>query len=344
MTKVPTILLSIVTLFAGPLASAEDVVLRTQPDADAPVLTRMVATEKVLLDAAPASGNSDWRTLDLKIPFEGYVLAASLNKSLAVIHNTPVHYLPDASSATLTLVGDGDVYEVKRVKGDWATVEIHKEITTYFQAAATPVEAPAATSTLIPAAPLPAVEPAPPVLDLAPAEPVPAPEPIATAFDPNLSVGITAPEHLPPENVVWSKATTVPGPAKRNPVPAPETPTESSAPIVEANTPPTDNIMVSTRDTQAKEAPKQTPPSADQPHRLLTGTLVREIETRGAAYPLRLKSADGRLIAYVDMSGIFISDLSAYIGQRVVLRGQIGKVRRGSHDLVIYVHQILPGN
>lgn len=344
MIKVPTILLSVVTLFAGPLASAEDVVLRSQPDASAPVLTRMVATEKVLLDAAPASENRDWNKLDLKIPFEGYVPAASLNKSLAVTPNTPVHYLPDASSATLTLVQDADVYEVKKVKDDWATIEIHKEITTYFQRAATSLEAPAASTTLIPAAPLPAVEPAPPMLNPAPAPetiPAPAPETTPPAFDPNLSVGITAPEHLPPENVVWNKATTVPGPAKRNPIP--KAPAVSPGPLVEPITPPADNIMVSTANTQARETRKKTP-AADQPHRLLTGTLVREIENRGAAYPLRLESADGRLIAYVDMSGIFISDLSAYLDQRVVLRGQIGKVKRGSHDLVIYVHQILPGN
>lgn len=342
MIKVPTILLSVVTLFAGPLASAEDVVLRSQPDTSAPVLTRMLATEKVLLDAAPASENSDWNKLDLKIPFEGYVPAASLNKSLAVIQNTPVHYLPDASSATLTLVQDADVYEVKKVKDDWATIEIHKEITTYFQAAATSLEAPAASTTLIPAAPITLDDPQPPMLTLDPAEPMSDPETMPPAFDPNRSVGITAPEHLPPENVVWSKATEVPGPARRNPVP--EASEESQAPIVEPATPPTANIMVSAGNTQAKENPKKAPRPADQPHRLLTGTLVREIDTRGASYPLRLKSADGRLIAYVDMSGIFISDLSAYLDQRVVLRGQIGKVKRGSHDLVIYVHQILSGN
>jgi hypothetical protein len=342
MIKVLTILLPALTLFTGPLLSAENIVLRTQPDASAPAITRMIATEKVLLEAAPASENSDWKKLDLKIPFEGYVPAASLTKSLAVIQNTPVHFLPDAASDTLTSVRDGDVYEVKRVKDDWATIEIHKEITTYFQVAATPEKASSATTTLIPAAPLPLVKPEPPVLTLSPAEPMTAPETTSPAFDPNLSVGITAPDQLPPENVIWSKATTMPGPARRNPVPT--TPVVSPAPPVEPIMPPASNIMVSTSNTQARETTKKAPPSADQPHRLLTGTLVREIETRGTTYPLRLKSPDGRLIAYVDMSGIFISDLSAYLDQRVVLRGQLSKVKPGSHDLIIYVHQILSGN
>ncbi|MFU8849140.1 MAG: hypothetical protein ACNA77_10560 [Opitutales bacterium] len=81
MRKEPALLFAtLLLLLIAPLrASAEEIILRLRPEADAPVLNRITATEKVLLEAAPAGDKDAWRELELKLPFEGYVPAASLS-------------------------------------------------------------------------------------------------------------------------------------------------------------------------------------------------------------------------------------------------------------------------
>lgn len=98
--------------------------------------------------------------------------------------------------------------------------------------------------------------------------------------------------------------------------------------------------MVGRNETQAREAEPVAQPEPEVPLRLLVGTLVRQIESVGPPYPIRLVSDEGRMIAYVDFSGIFIEDLSPYLNQRVYLRGQLAPVRQRSRDLVIFVRDI----
>lgn len=315
---------ALTTIFAAQLsvvacqAAAGDILLRLRPDNAAPVFTRIIATEKVLLDAAPAGDN--WKTLQLKIPFEGYVPTATLTKGMDIVLDTPVHFLPSANSDVLTKAEEGDIYELLRAKDGWTTVGYKKQLKTYFQGSALPSPAP---------------EPVPeaPVLDLGFTEPAPNTSP---AFNPDAEVGRTSVDELPPGNVVWKSAPRTPNAVIPQPQPrAVDLPEE--APLLP------DGIMVSPAETQAREATPETPES-DKPLRLLTGTLVREITTDGPAYPVRLRSPEGRLIAYVDFSGIFIEDLKPYLDQRVFLRGQIFPVQTNNSQLVIFAQEIRLAN
>lgn len=98
--------------------------------------------------------------------------------------------------------------------------------------------------------------------------------------------------------------------------------------------------MVSPDQTQAREANAEAVPPSDQPLRLLVGTLIRKIETTEPAYPIRLQSDEGRLIAYVDFSGYFIEDLSPYLDQRVYLRGHLMQAPSNDRELVLFVRNI----
>ncbi len=272
MKQAPAIFLTALLVFASAFASAEEVILRLHPRSDAPILNRITATEKVLLDAAPAAGNEDWRQLELKIPFEGYVPAAALTKNFAILQDTPVHFLPDASSATITRARDGDLYEIKSVKDEWATVRFRKQIKTYFRKETLPEEAPAAEreadETEVPA-------PGPPVLDLSASAPTHTPEPNAAEFDPSLGVAKISPDDLPPENVVWKSSSAAPAPAM---APAKETTAAKREPPQLPG-----GIMVGPGQTQAREADAANSAPTDKPLRLLVGTLVRKIDSADPA-------------------------------------------------------------
>jgi hypothetical protein len=96
--------------------------------------------------------------------------------------------------------------------------------------------------------------------------------------------------------------------------------------------------MVSPDQTQAREASPDLGPAKTP--RLLTGQLLREINASGPGYPVRLKSPEGRLIAYVDFSSIYISDLAPYLGQKVYIRGQIYPLPDTPAQLVILAESL----
>jgi hypothetical protein len=98
--------------------------------------------------------------------------------------------------------------------------------------------------------------------------------------------------------------------------------------------------MVGPAETQAREAVDPEPSANSEPARRLTGVLVREINKDGPAYPIRLRSPEGRLIAYVDLSALFISDLSPFIGQPVNLVGELRPLRPNTRELVILAREI----
>ena len=100
--------------------------------------------------------------------------------------------------------------------------------------------------------------------------------------------------------------------------------------------------MVTPDHTQAREdtpdlSPAKTP-------RLLTGKLARQIEVDGPGYPIRLKSPEGRLIAFVDLSRIYLPDLGPYLGQKVYLRGQVHPLPNSSGQLVILAETLRLSN
>lgn len=338
MKKAPTLLVALVLLIAPGSNAAEEVILRLRPEANAPVLIRITASKKVLLDAPPADENPEWRQLELKVPFDGYVNAASLSKNFAIADNTPVHVLPDASSELITHAKEGDLYEVKRVTDQWAALRFQKELRTFF-----PADALSATGATTAPKTEPAPLPPPPMLDLAISAPSHTPEPNARIYAPGLAVGQTSPEDLPPENVIWKSARTRSAAATETQ--ARNLEHTGTPKRVDSSTPSLpdfekDSIIVSPDQTQAREMDPGDAPPADKTTRLLVGRLIRKIESVAPDYPIRLHSDEGRLIAYVDFSGYFIEDLSPYLNQRVYLRGRLAPKRANSRELVLFVDDI----
>jgi hypothetical protein len=327
---------------------ARELLLRLAPEAEAPVIARVNASEKVILDAAPAPGNAErgWRQLTLPTPFEGYVPTATLGKDLAITIGTPVHYLPTANAAQITRVEPDDRYEIVRTHDEWVTVRFEKTITGYF------LDEPGESITLdlsrfnnrqSPQEPLARNTPAPAAEALAPAEPLTIPAPRAR-INPDQPIARTDPATLPPENVSWrparshgSRGSESEGESESRTVPhhaASQTHRSSESEGGRMTSP----IMVTPDQTQAREAAPDFGPA--KAPRLLTGTLVREVRTGGADYPIRLRSPEGRLIAYVDLSGIYIADLSPYLNQKVYLRGQIHPLPGASSQLVMLAEEI----
>ena len=249
-------------LFTGvPLQAEKEITLLSAPNADAPVISKIKLSEKIISEALPALQNADtaWRQISLSTPFEAYVPVANLDRSITILAGTPAHALPTLSSPKITSVKKGDQYEVVRVEKAWACVRFSKEIKGYFLT----------------------------------------------------SEGAT-------QTTETSNASGRSEPA--------------ISPYIE------ESIVVSTSNTQAREPVPAIGPAKKA--RLLTGLLIREIVPEGPKYPIRLESPEGRFIAYVDLSGIFITDLSPYIGQKVYLRGEVHPLPKGSSQLVILVQNI----
>ena len=308
-------------------AFSEDLLLRLQPDEAAPVVKRILATEKVLLDAAPVADAPKWQQLELMLPLEGYIPTAALTKNFEIVEQTPVHFLPSANAFELTTIEASDDYKIGEAETEWTRVTFQKTLTGYFPAGASPAEIDTAEAREITA-------PGPPTLEL-PTDPGPADGDgqAKVRFDPDVGVGTRKPNELPPENVVWKTGPRSPAPI-RQPQPRAIEPIPSTPALPEG-------IMVSPAETQAREKSKTTEaPDADQPSRRLSGILVREIREDGPAYPIRLRSPEGRLIAYVDLSGMFISDLSPFINNQVDLRGPIQPLRPGDRRLVMFAREI----
>jgi hypothetical protein len=313
--------------FCGTAHAAKDILLRLQPNAGSPVIAKVTASEKVLLDAAPAPSNATlgWRQLALPTPFEGYVPIAAMSKNFEIIEGTPVHYLPTSESAAITHVESGDRYEVIRAKEEWATVRFSKDITGYFIDDATEEVAFDLTALPVPKIIAQTTTPSPRMTNTTP-EPVAIPAPRARV-NPDEPIAQIDPKTLPPENVSWQAAE-----ARAPAQPAQPTP-HTSSPDLDAAT-----IMVPAAQTQARETTPDLGPAKTP--RLLTGKLVREINVDGPTYPIRLQSPEGRLIAYVDFSAIYISDLAPYLEQKVYIRGQIHPLPNTQNQLVILAESL----
>lgn len=326
--------------FGSQSHAAKEILLRLSPEAEAPVIAQVTASEKVILDTAPAPINAElgWRQLLLPTPFEGYVPAAKLSKNFDIAEGTEVHYLPTTESASITQVATDDVYEIVRVKEDWATVRFRKSIMGYFiddstqqvaldlkhaqQAAATKAATTKPQSlTRTQPTPEPVAIPRPNL------EPVAIPAP-RTQVNPDQPIAQLDPNSLPPENVNWQALRSEDKQTQRTPTHL------SSAPVASAS----DLIMVPSEQTQAREVAPELGPAKTP--RLLTGQLVRQISADGPDYPIRLQTPEGRLIAYVDFSRIYISDLAPYLNQKVYINGQIFPLPKANSRRVILAESL----
>lgn len=295
----------------------DEIALRLQPDADAPVVAEILATEKVRIDAAPVQGIPGWLQLGLPLPLEGYVPTAALNKSLSLGEGTSVHVLPSTTALVLTTLGADDPFTIAEAEDDWTRITFEKVVTAYFPSASQ-----SAPDWIVPE---------PPILEL-PTDTTPLPQESNRRLDASGPVSTLRPDQLPPENVVWKTAPRNPAPI-RQPQPQAYTPRPAAPDLPEG-------IMVGPAETQAREPAAIEPPAPDQPLRRLTGILVREIDEEGPAYPIRLHSPEGRLIAFVDLSELFISDLGPFLGQPVELRGPLLPLSSTNRQLVIFAREL----
>lgn len=323
---------------------SREILLQLAPEPDAPVIAKITATEKVILDAAPARRNAElgWRQLALPTPFEGYVPKATINKDFSITSGTLIRYLPDSNSAEITEVASGDRYEVVREQGDWATVRFDKPVTGYFLLEATRSGAPVGIDPKTPRSPGRTI-PAPSVPFAESAQPsVPMVEPLAIPaprrpVNPDEPISQLDPGSLPPENVVWQPAAAAArsegegeGESESEGVAAARSEGEGEIEGV--------SIMVTPEQTQARETAPELGP--DKTPRLLTGQLVRQIEADGPGYPIRLKSPEGRLIAFVNLSGIYLPDIEPYLGRKVYLKGQVHPLPEARGQLVILAENL----
>lgn len=345
MSKV-SIFLSLCWLaLLSPADGAREILLQISPEPESPVIAKITATDRVILDAAPAGQNAEqgWRQLALPTPFEGYVPLATLDKNMAIVPGTPVHYLPTAQSPEITQVERDERYEVVREKDDWATVRFYKPVNGYFllddDAPAVSVDmnserlrAPVRVEAATPG-PIAETEPTAARTNRrtdSTVEPLTIPAP-RWPVNPDAPISQIDPRSLPPENVTWKPASSARSErgghhASRSSDPASRLPDHASS------------IMVTPDQTQAREPARDLGPAKTP--RLLTGQLVRQIEADGPGYPIRLRSPEGRLIAYVDLSGIYLPDLDPYINETVYIRGQIHPLPETSAQLVILAESL----
>ena len=135
------------------------------------------------------------------------------------------------------------------------------------------------------------------------------------------------PDSLEPESAVW-----IPGgePLQYKPSSAP------AANLVVERPPGSSAIMVQPSEQQALS------PAASEDAtivRNLAGILQRERGSEPAHYPLRLYQGN-KCIAYVDMSGIFVSDLRPYLAQKVLIQGRTRRLGPDKQATVIQARSI----
>ena len=130
--------------------------------------------------------------------------------------------------------------------------------------------------------------------------------------------------------------------AREQPVEVPAT-AETPPPAAEADgqeEAPEEAVVVAPPQRAQAQPPRQPEPPAGTPMRSLAGTLVRE---RGSAdgprFTLSLRR-DGRRLAYVDISRLFIRDLRPYLDEEVIVMGEVSSISPGGTQLVIHARTL----
>ena len=289
----------------------ETILLRLQPADDAPVLSEVIATEKVLFDAKPVEGYPEWQKLTLPLQSQGYIPTEALSKNFEMVTLTPVHSAPSEESARITQLRPDDAHEFAEIGETWTKIRFGKTLTGYFKRA---LETETALGVLGKTSE--AGE------DLS----------IAALSDPNSGSNAFALEALPSRKVNWKagnrSSAEYRGPGVQYKVRDP------GAPAL-----PEGMVATSSQSEQTTFGPGQTRED-DRADRLLSGVLVREINDQGPVYPIRLKSPEGRIIAFVDLSEIFVPDFSPFLKEKVYVRGPVYLLEDTSSQLVIVAQSI----
>ncbi len=291
------------TLGAGLSLAANDVPIRLNPATEAPVIKRVSKTDPIVKNAITITNaglaQKGWmRSSDL-LMIEGFLAADKLSKNFEIEINAKVFEENDLSGSPITRIQANDPIELLEINEKWAHIRIQKVLPVYFQLGAHR-------------------DPLPIYVPPTRANPI---KVDTTRFNPNLKVGITRPEALPPENVVWT------GTAER--VDLPEKPTATPAA-------PQSTLA------QAQDHPHKSTGSAQPDGRIyrLTGKLIRAINNEAPRYSLQLQDTTGTRVAYVDVSQMYIEDIRSYTNQTVFIHGEVSLIAPDSTQLVIIARTI----
>ena len=292
-------------------AETETILLRLKPVDGAPILSEVIATEKALFDAKPVEGYPEWQQLTLPLQSQGYIPTEALSKNFEMVTLTPVHAEPSEESALITKLRPDDVFEFGEFEGEWTEIRFGKILTGYFKRALETETTPSVLG-----------ESSAAEGDLS----------IAALSDPNRGSDAFALEALPSRKVNWKagnrSSAEYRGPGVQYKV------REPGAPAL-----PEGMVATSTQTEKTTFGPGQTRED-DRAEHLLSGVLVREINEQGPVYPIRLRSPEGRLIAYVDLSEIFVPDFSPFLKEKVYVRGPVYQLEGTSSQLVIVAQSI----
>lgn len=301
-----------------PISRAADVLLFIQPRDDAQIIGRSSSEDPAIQAAAEvldiSAAAKGWKWTELSLETEGYVPTKAVSKGFEVAPGTFVRSQSNSGAIILTKAENGDRFEILASELDWTHVRFEKPIPVYFKDVAPSSEAFVTSMTQTTRAEPIAVRSA-------------TSNPSIASFDPNQSVGTTRPSALAPENVEWKAGPTATTPS-----------IQSTGPqnfIPEKPRPPKP-VVVAPQRVAPSERPRTPDVEIGTPTRTFSGRLVREIRNFGPRYPLRLKAGNGKRIAYVDISNVFVNDLRPYLDRNVFVSGEVRPVVTGSKDLVIY--------
>ncbi len=132
-TKILVVLLSsAAALSAAPLT--ETAAVHTKPETASPAVAYLKAgTEPVVAPETLATTPAGWMAVELPGPFEGYVSADGLTKSLDVRLGPTIHLAPKADAPVLTIMEKGDKAEITGLRGKWTQIRLDKKLTGYIR-------------------------------------------------------------------------------------------------------------------------------------------------------------------------------------------------------------------
>lgn len=272
---------------------AGEVLLRLSPDANAATVARVDETSPTIQRstqvANPFLAQNGWKQSQHKVSIDGYISTAKMSKNFEIDLQTPLAANSSLSGTPLTRIEQSDQIKVLKVADQWAQLRITKTLPVYFQQRTRPVT---------PLAPI--------TMTTKPTYHQDANDrSYLDDFDPARGVGITRPEALPPENVVWRSSNSAPIP---RPEPKPKAPRITTAPLSQAT------------------AAQQTTFLPDVIYRF-SGILVQ------AGNALHLEDSQGNRLVGVDISQMYISDISPYLNQQVYIHGEV-QLSEGQNEVI----------
>ncbi len=136
MKRFATFITFLSTLLLLQLAQAEDIILQLAPEAGAPVIARVDASEPAVQNAADIlssePGDSGWKWTEYRTTMEGYVTTAAVGKNFDITTGALVHARPRVDADVLTVVEDGDSFAILSSDDKWTRVRFTKEVPVYF--------------------------------------------------------------------------------------------------------------------------------------------------------------------------------------------------------------------